>query len=1017
MKKLSMFIIAFIIAMNAIAQDFEVDGIFYRVVDGGVKVTRWNYEYEDEIVLHGTVEYEGQVYPVLEIGESGFCRTLVYGQFFPFPCKKLTTVDDLPYCKSIGAYAFEGCNSLTTIGDLSACTTIGGNAFGQCISLTTIGNLSACTSIGESAFDHCYGLTNLSLPVCTAVGNNAFNGIEYVNLPATPPSGFGGVCDNGTTFLVPDEAVETYRSTDYWKDIKMQVIGQNAQHNWDVNAPVLDGIGKNNLNNVMTLKVTGDIDSEDIMFIRNNMLNLHHLDLTDANFKSNTQQEYASGRYTNENSAGGLYSLNRLRSVKLPKSAKSIEGDALQGCCYLKSVIIPEGIEQIDDGGAFIGTVITSVSLPSSLSYIGRTSFSGLPLTSIDFHSGLETIGEIAFSVCEHLESIVFPEGLQTIGSSAFSNCSQLQSIFLPKGLKTIGSGAFNNCGKLKNAAFPSTLEKIEGSAFEKCNLQSLSLPTSLTYIGSSAFASNVELQELRIPASVEEIAEQAFTGCDNLKDVYTYVVDPITINTNTFSTYTAATLHIPEQSENAYFRNAQWGQFPIMTSFNEPYSYFYVSNDYTLPEGQRFEAEDEEEGIAYQGNAGSSITIEGEGDQELGEMDIYDDGTSIGSVMADENLKARGVTFHLQVRANQWRFFCFPFRVQLCNVEAPGEYVFRRYDGALRALMGASGWAELEEGTEWLEPGEGYIFQCTNSGVLKIRVECPDFYWHGSNKHNSLLAHVAQNAQHASWNFIGNIMTSYYDINDLSYSAPLTIWNGSSYTAYRPGDDNYQLSPFEAFFVQKPDNDEEPTYEKGHRMGYHGAQHAHANRARRPIEVQKDRQLLNLSLSDGVNADKTRVVFNAKQSQAYEKECDAAKFMSGDVPQLYTIEQQVRYAINERPQGSVMLGFTAPAAGSYTINMERMDTPVVLKDLLMGTTHNFENGEYSFNTEVGTWENRFMLMPLSTEATAISTVDSNSDSAISVYSIDGRQLPQSDLPQGVVVMKQNNRTKKVVKH
>ena len=873
-----MFIIAFIIAMNAIAQDFEVDGICYRVIDGGVTVTGWNSEYEDEIVLHGTVEYEGQVYPVLEIGD------------------------------------------------------------------------------------------------------NAFNGIECVTLPAMPPSIIGDICDDGTTFLVPDEAVETYRSTDYWKDIKMQVIGQNAQHNWDVNAPVLDGIGKNNLNNVMTLKVTGDIDSEDIMFIRNNMLNLHHLDLTDANFKSNTQQEYASGRYTNENSVGGLYGLTRLRSVKLPKSAKSIEGDAFRDCTYLTDIMIPEGIERIED------KIVSGLYMP------GKGAFTGCAFTSINL-----------------------PSGLAYIGTGAFGK-SNLTSIVLPEGLKQIARDAFYQCESLTSVTFSPTLEKMESRAFEKCHLQSLSLPTSLTYIGSSAFASNVELQELRIPASVEEIAEQAFTGCDNLKDVYTYVVDPITINTNTFSTYTAATLHIPEQSENAYFRNAQWGQFPIMTSFNEPYSYFYVSNDYTLPEGQRFEAEDEDEGIAYQGNAGSSITIEGEGDQELGEMDIYDDGTSIGSVMADDNLKARGVTFHLQVRANQWRFFCFPFRVQLCNVEAPGEYVFRRYDGALRALMGASGWAELEEGTEWLEPGEGYIFQCTNSGVLKIRVECPDFYWHGSNKHNSLLAHVAQNAQHASWNFIGNIMTSYYDINDLSYSAPLTIWNGSSYTAYRPGDDNYQLSPFEAFFVQKPDNDEEPTYEKGHRMGYHGAQHAHANRARRPIEVQKDRQLLNLSLSDGVNADKTRVVFNAKQSQAYEKECDAAKFMSGDVPQLYTIEQQVRYAINERPQGSVMLGFTAPAAGSYTINMERMDTPVVLKDLLMGTTHNFENGEYSFNTEVGTWENRFMLMSLSTEATAISTVDTNINSAISVYSIDGRQLPQSDLPQGVVVMKQNNRTTKVVK-
>ena len=803
----------------------------------------------------------------------------------------------------------------------------------------------------------------------------------------------------------------------------MQILGQNAQHVWDVQAPVLDGIGQNNLVNVMTLKVSGNIDSEDIMFMRNNMYNLHHLDLTDATIMT-SDREYASGRKTKANSVGGLYELLRLRSVSLPTSAKSIEGDAFHGCSYLSDVTIPEGIERIENGpgstynprGAFTASGITNITLPSSLSYIGKLAFAALPL-----------------------QSIVFNDGLETIGDYAFRNCQNLTSVVLPIGLTTINSAAFNSCSNLTSVVFPSTLQTIGEAAFYRCPISSVSLPTGLISIADNAFQGNNALTELHVPASVESIGPGVFNGCSNLRDVYVYVVDPINMNSNTFSSYASATLHVPEQSESTYFRNAQWGQFADIVSFNEPYSYFYISNDYTLPEGKRFTAETQsgakyfntgytqplgqpnraqtQSGITFKGNAGSSFTIEGSGDQELGEMNLYNDGTKTAAVIADENLTATGVNFYIPVTGNKWRFFAFPFRVQLQNVTAPGEYVFRRYDGAQRAQQGTTGWAELEAGTEWLEPGVGYIFQSSQSGTLEIHVDNPDFYWHGENKHNELQAYVADNIQHASWNFIGNPLTSYYDINDLSYTAPLTIWNGSSYVAYRPGDDNYQLSPFEAFFVQKPEGSEQPTYEKDYRMGYNGAQQAHSNKVRRHDVEPNDRLLVNLILSDGINADQTRVVFNAKQSADYDLGCDAAKFMSTDVPQLYSLGQDVRYAINERPQGSVNLGFIAPQAGTYTIATTRMDEHVALKDLLMGTTHDLQNGEYTFDTEAGAWENRFVLIPANSVATAITESEIDQQGTNTVYSLDGKLLPQSDLPQGIVVVKQNSQSKKVVNY
>ena len=980
MKRMLFLMVALLTSVGIWA--FEVDGIYYSVVseeNHTVEVTGYNSSYDGDLILNGTVTYNNVTYNVVSIADRAFEN-----------CTSLTSVSDLSACTSIGYRAFFSCTSLTTVGDLSACTSIGHYAFHNCSNLTNVGDLSACTSIREYTFFGCSSLSCVGdLSACTSIGENAFKGVEKIAIPnSTPPTLTGVPSDAGTTFIVPAAALDAYRAADYWADIKFQIIADNVTTEYDVNAPLLDAIGANNLTNVMKLKVTGDIDSEDIMFIRNNMVNLHHLDLTNANYKA-SDNEYASGKRTADNSVGGLYELLRLRSVKLPTSAKRIEGGAFINCSYLTDVIVPEGIERIEDGiasgigvdpsgesykGAFSGCAFTFISLPNSLKYIGGYAFKDTPLASI-----------------------VISEELTEVGESAFRNTSISTITFYPK-LKTIREKAFYKC----------------------YNLSSVILPTSLSSIGSNAFQYNSALTELRIPSSVESIGSEAFAGCSNLKKIYTYVVDPIDINTNTFSTYASATLYIPEQCENTYFRNPQWGQFLNKKTFNEPYTYFYANNDVVLNDGERFDAEAGED-IDFSGNAGSSITIEGDTPQPLGYMDLYFNGTKWASVMADENLTATHVRFHIPVTGNRWYFFSFPFRVYINKVTSPGNYVFRCYDGAQRASNGNTGWKSLSGNTEYLEPGVGYIYQCNKTGELIIEVEAPDFDWNGTNKTNPLTAYTSGTGisdQHASWNFVGNPMTNYYDIDDMSYTSPLTIWNGSSYVAYRPGDDNYQLSPFEAFFVQKPVSGSDPTYTKDNRMSYNASKARHNNKeaaaaSRRAAENNKGRYLTNLVLSNGENEDQTRVVFNENTKRDYEMACDAAKFMSMEqVPQLFSVDTQTRFAINERPQGEVTLGFTAPKAGSYTLRAERMDMPMVVKDLVMGTMHELENGEYTFEPEAGTFENRFVLMPAS-EATAISNAKTEGAEAEDVYTLDGKQLPTT--AKGINIVRKGNEVQKIV--
>lgn len=75
---------------------------------------------------------------------------------------------------------------------------------------------------------------------------------------------------------------------------------------------------------------------------------------------------------------------------------------------------------------------------------IGYMTFSNSDvLTSVTLPSGLTSIGKSAFKKCWNLASVTFPSSLVTIGGSAFSECPNLASVTFQSGLTSIGSSAF----------------------------------------------------------------------------------------------------------------------------------------------------------------------------------------------------------------------------------------------------------------------------------------------------------------------------------------------------------------------------------------------------------------------------------------------------------------------------------------------------------------------------------------------------------------------------------------------
>lgn len=937
------------------AQTATVDGINYSLNANAKTADVTGITISGDIVIPEKITVDGVEYSVKGMYRYVFsnCKSITsvkmpsvrYLPEYTFEeCSNLTSVD-MPSVTNIGRWAFKNCESLTSV-NMPSVTDISSNAFDGCSSLTSV-DMPSVTDISSHAFSGCSSLSSVVMPSVTRIGDNAFGGcpIRKLYLPTTLTS-IGNSCFTATREItlaattpaslgtdvfwkyavirVPESAVDAYRTAAEWSNYKDQIFSMSDSTDYDVTVTAQEKesglhnmITEDNLSKVVSLNVTGTINSYDIMVIRNMMPYLHHLDLTDATIVAN-DFGYYEGYHTEDNVIGEsmFRALNKLVSVKLPKNVTRIGDWALYDCESLAEVVLPVK---------------------------------------------LESIGWGAFKMCVNLKNIDFPPTLKTIHSDAFEVCSRLEKISLP-GVESIGSGAFRSCNKLT---------------------------------------------EVRIPSTLKSIGDNAFFNV-NLKEVYTYTVEPINIGQNTFykPAYESGILYIPKQSKNNYKWNTQWSQFSKLVEFDEPYKYFYLNKEYTL--NDRFTGEPD-----IDINPGGGIIVPGKPElppQDADTIHIKGDGKNWASIIANANLNAKGLYIDITIKANRWYFFSFPFKVRKADISCGKnvKFVFRTYNGAIRAEYGKGGWIDLDSSEEYLYPGKGYIFQASLDCTLSIKIEKNEF---GKlpkvDVDTKLDIHTSTttNEQDASWNFVGNPFTAFYDINDMGYTSPITRWNSDSqtYEAVRPGDDNAFLNPFEAFFVQCPKDNDDINFGGDHRVTQTGRDkkmNSQMQKARMEGQFDVQRQIVNLTLSDGTTTDKTRVVFNPDKKAGYERDCDAAKFESNGASELYTVEALAgRLAINERPEGSVKIGYRAAKAGEYTIAAQRMDRQVLLRDNDLQITFDLTQGDYHFTSDAGEFDNRFMLL-IDNSTTGIGDIVTTTgvnvkptDSGLNISNLQGKTL------------------------
>lgn len=858
--------------------------------------------------------------------------------------------------------------------------------FNVCTSLQKVQIPNNITEIGKFAFSDRFApgetmtIDSITIPFhLDRIENKAFFAVGSVRLLDTIPAQLDkdnpAILGEGGCVIVPAKALDTYRNAEGWKTFYQQIIPNDAILEAEVTAEAREGesgllaaLGEKRAAWTRKLTIHGTINSWDILFIRNKMPILCELDLSDARIVA-SPQEYWTGCHTEADRLGAntFRDLKKLREVRLSKVLKYIGTSAFENCVRLKNIEIPRGVNTIDDRAFYNCSGLKNVKSPEGLISIGAYVFE---------ESGVETIN--------------FPESLRAIGERAFDSCYCLKEVELPHAVRRIEPLTFANCEKLQSVILPAQLNVIEARAFQNCD----------------------KLTELHIPPMVESIGDEAFTDCSNLKNLYVYIANAndISINMNTFSCWNTATLHVPSFGYSLYYWNTQWSQFYRMENFDEEYKSFYTKNALVL-NNETGKIDGTPDAVIYE-NGG--LVVNEDVKQNIDNIEMKSDGGGNSATVIpekDTSIQAKHAQITVNVTGNQWHFFCFPFDIPLDSVQYQGDYVWRQYDGAARSRR-EGGWQNLPANETTLHAGRGYIFQGTNSGELKMAVDNPEFS--AKDVKTGLEVHPSEKAADASWNFVGNPYTSYYNIDSLAYEAPITVWTGNGYEAYRPGDDDYSFAPYTAFFVQTPEENQELGFGAGGRQTKEGAeqqvQEAKARRARKAANPA--RTLINLTIAhtdaeEGVYIDRTRIVFNEQKSTGYEASCDAAKFFSAErAVEIFTTDSEGnKYAINERPvaDGKVALGISCHKAGTYRLTALSMGNGLYLQDAKTGETHSLEE-PCELMLDKGETTARFMILTEGA-ATSVKEIHAEAGKTGDAYDLSGRHV-NAHTHKGVMVSK-----------
>lgn len=206
--RITLLVFTALVSFQSYAYDFEVDGMYFRIISAQDKTCEIVYENSDinkertgEILIPEHVDFRDTKLTIINIAHMAFydCSNVTS---FILPasltqiessafqnCSSITSIEIPSSVRSIGRSAFENCNMLQSITLPSSITEIKNSTFSGCERLSNLEIPSGVTNIDDYAFADCKNFTEINLPSnLHRIGEGAFDGCSSVETLLIPQS-------------------------------------------------------------------------------------------------------------------------------------------------------------------------------------------------------------------------------------------------------------------------------------------------------------------------------------------------------------------------------------------------------------------------------------------------------------------------------------------------------------------------------------------------------------------------------------------------------------------------------------------------------------------------------------------------------------------------------------------------------------------------------------------------------------------------------------------------------------
>jgi hypothetical protein len=307
---------------------------------------------------------------------------------------------------------------------------------------------------------------------------------------------------------------------------------------------------------------------------------------------------------------------------------------------------------------------------------------------------------------------------------------------------------------------------------------------------------------------------------------------------------------------------------------------------------------------------------------------------------------------------------------------------------------------------TNKLIPGIGYLYRAgANKTITYVGTA-------GSNLNNNITSNLLNPTldgtlvpvygyQSLGYKFVSNPYTSYIDWKLVTRSGlNVSYWirnsNNTAYDAYNAttnvstsssGQTTQFIPPMQGFYVY--------AFTATPSLRIDNTDRVHSTNV---LHAPTVNQVVRLKLNDGKSSDYAVVYENELASNDFE-EADTDKMFDYDFHQLYTLEGDHELALNgllnATAKGSVNMGMVVPNNGPYTLEATdlEMEEAVILEDKFTNVFQDMKlNPIYSFTTNAGTFNNRFVLHFTETETVGVGETESIAD-AVRVFNTSNKQV------------------------